>query len=135
MASTGEVAAFGADIHEAYWAYVIFSLCRFVPLTLLELVYRSLISTTGFKIPQSHSGVLIGGDINTPQLATVARGLSDLGFRLYCSSPVVEEFLNEMPYMRKVERIFFPLVFSCITFPTALVHSVCIQPQGQEKAP
>ncbi|KAM0748799.1 spermidine synthase [Meredithblackwellia eburnea MCA 4105] len=89
MASTGEVAAFGVDIHDAYW--------------------ESLLSTNGFKVPQPHSGVLIGGDINTPQLATVARGLSDLGFKLYCSSPVVEEYLNQLPYLRKVERIFFPL--------------------------
>lgn len=114
MASTGEVAAFGVDVHEAYWAYVLSpgpSIHPFIscdgnqPLPL----HSSLLSTNGFKVPQSHSGVLLGGDINTPQLATVARGLSDLGFKLYCSSPVVEEFLNELPYMRKVERIFFPL--------------------------
>lgn len=89
MASTGEVASFGTDIHEAYWA--------------------SLLSTNGFKVPQVGSGVLLGGDIHTPQLATVAKGLSDLGFKLYCSSPVVEAFLNELPYLRKVERIFFPV--------------------------
>ncbi|KAL8286674.1 hypothetical protein RQP46_004202 [Phenoliferia psychrophenolica] len=89
MASTGEVAAFGADVHDAYW--------------------ESVTSTTNFKIPASHSGILLGGDIATPQLATVARGLSDLGFKLYCSSVVVEEHLNQLPYMRKVERIFFPL--------------------------
>ena len=89
MASTGEVASFGADIHEAYWA--------------------SLLSTNGFKVPQIGSGVLIGGDIACPQLATVAKGLSDLGFNLYCSSPVVESFLNDLPYLKHVERIFFPV--------------------------
>ena len=89
MASTGEVASFGADIHEAYWA--------------------SLLSTNGFKVPQIGSGVLIGGDIACPQLATVAKGLSDLGFNLYCSSPVVEAFLNDLPYLKHVERIFFPV--------------------------
>ncbi|GAA5980761.1 hypothetical protein JCM10908_001769 [Rhodotorula pacifica] len=89
MASTGEVAAFGSDIAEAYWA--------------------SLTSTNGFRVPVAGSGVLLGGDVNIPQLATVAKGLSDLGFKLYCSSPVVEEYLNSLPYISKVEKIFFPL--------------------------
>ena len=88
MASTGEVAAFGSDIAEAYWA--------------------SLTSTNGFRVPVAGSGVLLGGDISCPQLATVAKGLSELGFKLYCSSPIVEEFLNSLPYV-KAEKIFFPL--------------------------
>ncbi|KAH8828219.1 carbamoyl-phosphate synthase [Flagelloscypha sp. PMI_526] len=59
MASTGEVASFGKDIHEAYWA--------------------ALLSTTGFK------------------MATIAKQLVDLGFKIYCSSKVVEEHLNALP--------------------------------------
>ncbi|SCZ90614.1 BZ3500_MvSof-1268-A1-R1_Chr1-3g02101 [Microbotryum saponariae] len=89
MASTGEVAAFGVDVHEAYWA--------------------SLTSTNAFRVPPPESGVLIGGDISKPQMATVAKGLIDLGFKLYCSSPVVEEYLNSLPYLGKVERIAIPL--------------------------
>ena len=87
MASTGEVASFGADVHEAYWA--------------------SLLSTTGFKVPREKSGVLLGGDIRTPELRTIAMTLSNLGFRLYCSSSTVEEFLNDLPYV-SAKRIFFP---------------------------
>ncbi|KAF7793491.1 hypothetical protein EIP86_004603 [Pleurotus ostreatoroseus] len=87
MASTGEVASFGQDIHEAFWA--------------------SLLSTTGFKVPRANSGVLIGGDITKPEMRTVAKSLTDLGFKLYCSSPVVEEFLNNIPYV-SAKRIFFP---------------------------
>ena len=87
MASTGEVASFGKDIHEAYWA--------------------SLQSTTGFKIPRERSGVLLGGDILKPEMRTVAKGLVDLGFKLFCSSPVVEDFLNGIPYV-SAKRIFFP---------------------------
>ncbi|CAK5282417.1 unnamed protein product [Mycena citricolor] len=87
MASTGEVASFGKDIYEAYWA--------------------SLLSTTGFKIPKAGSGVLIGGDISKPEMASVAKRLVDLGFKLYCSSPVVEEFLNSVQYVA-AKRIFFP---------------------------
>lgn len=87
MASTGEIASFGRDIHEAYWA--------------------ALLSTNGFKVPRLHSGVLIGGDVTKPEMYTVAKGLADLGFKLYCSSPVVEEFLNTIPYV-SAKRIFFP---------------------------
>ncbi|TFY82994.1 hypothetical protein EWM64_g1013 [Hericium alpestre] len=87
MASTGEVASFGKDVHEAYWA--------------------SLLSTTGFKIPSEKSGVLIGGDVTKPEMKTIARTLTDLGFKLYCSSPAVEEFLNDIPYVH-AKRIIFP---------------------------
>jgi len=87
MASTGEVASFGKDIYEAYWA--------------------SLLSTTGFKVPQAGSGVLMGGDISQPEMASVAKQLIDLGFKLYCSSPIVEDFLNDLPYV-VAKRIFFP---------------------------
>lgn len=87
MASTGEVAAFGRDVQEAYWA--------------------SLLSTTGFKKPRPNTGVLIGGDITKPEMKSIAQTLFNLGFRLYCSSPVVEEFLNNIPYV-SAKRIFFP---------------------------
>lgn len=87
MASTGEVAAFGKDVHEAYWA--------------------ALTSTTGFKLPRANSGVLIGGDIRVPEMKTIARGLIDLGFKLYCSNAEVEDFLNGLPYVG-VKKIFFP---------------------------
>jgi hypothetical protein len=43
MASTGEVAAFGKDIYEAYWA--------------------ALLSVNGMKLPRKNSGFLLGGDI------------------------------------------------------------------------
>ncbi|PPQ75070.1 hypothetical protein CVT26_011813 [Gymnopilus dilepis] len=87
MASTGEVASFGKDIYEAYWA--------------------SLLSTTGFKVPRAGSGVLIGGDISTPEMASIAKQLTELGFKLYCTSPVVEDFLNNIPYV-KAKRIWIP---------------------------
>lgn len=87
MASTGEVASFGTDIHEAYWA--------------------SLLSTTGFKVPRLNSGVLIGGDVTKPEMATIAKELLHLGFKLYCSSPEVEAYLNNLPYVT-AKRIFFP---------------------------
>jgi carbamoyl-phosphate synthase large subunit len=87
MASTGEVASFGNDIREAYWA--------------------ALLSTTGFKIPAAGSGVLVGGDTSKPEMATIAKKLIDLGFKLFCSSPQVEEYLNGLQYVA-AKRIFFP---------------------------
>lgn len=87
MASTGEVASFGTDVHEAYWA--------------------SLLSTTGFKVPRANSGVLIGGDTTKPEMAFVAKTLVNLGFKLYCSSHQVESYLNSLPYV-SAKRIFFP---------------------------
>lgn len=87
MASTGEVASFGVDVHEAYWA--------------------SLLSTTGFKVPRYGSGVLIGGDASQPEMAQIAKTLYSLGFKLYCSSQNVEAFLNSLPYVT-AKRIFFP---------------------------
>lgn len=87
MASTGEIASFGRDIYEAYWAAVQ--------------------SQTGFKLPRAGAGVLIGGDTSKPEMRTVAKKLADLGFKLYCSSPEVEEHLNNPPYM-SCKRIFFP---------------------------
>ena len=87
MASTGEVASFGVDVQEAYWA--------------------ALLSTTGFKVPRVNSGVLIGGDTSKPEMAVIAKTLVDLGFKLYCSSHDVEAYLKGLPYVT-AKRIFFP---------------------------
>lgn len=87
MASTGEIASFGSSIQEAYWA--------------------ALLSQTGFKIPRLNTGILLGGDITKPEMKSIAEGLTKLGFKLYCSSSVVEEFLNDIPFV-SAKRIFFP---------------------------
>ncbi|KAF8578509.1 carbamoyl-phosphate synthase [Ramaria rubella] len=88
MASTGEVASFGKDVYEAYWA--------------------SLLSTTGFRVPKHGSGVLIGGDTSKPEMRTIAHKLAEMGFKLYCSSSDVEHFLNGIPLVA-CRKIFFPL--------------------------
>ncbi|EIW80636.1 carbamoyl-phosphate synthase [Coniophora puteana RWD-64-598 SS2] len=95
MASTGEIAAFGKDIYEAYWA--------------------ALLSQTGFKPPRAGCGILLGGDVVAfpAELSRVARGLTDLGFKIYCATPAVEAFLNgggvgdELRYV-SAKKIFFP---------------------------
>lgn len=93
MASTGEMAAFGTSMEEAYWA--------------------SITSSNAFRVPAPRSGVLIGGNTKFPQLATVAKGLSDLGFKLYCSSKEIEDFIAGLPYVTPAERVEFPLKGEC----------------------
>ena len=79
MASTGEIAAFGANVPEAYW--------------------NAYLSTNSFKPPRPGSGVLLGGDISRPELAVVAKGLIDLGFQLFTSNQAVTEALNRISYV------------------------------------
>lgn len=61
------------------------------------------------KLPKKNSGVLIGGDVHKPEMASIARSLSDLGFNLYCSSKEIEQFIATLPYVRKAKRVEFPL--------------------------
>ena len=70
MASTGEVASFGKDIHEAYWA--------------------ALLSVNGFKLPRPKSGFLLGGDVSKVEMIETAENLIKLGFKLYthCKCPL-----------------------------------------------
>lgn len=40
-------------------------------------------------------------------MVVIAKRLTELGFKLYCSSPALEEFLNELPHVT-AKRIWFP---------------------------
>jgi len=66
------------------------------------------VSQTNFRVPQPNTGVLMGGDVTKPEFAEIARIYSDLGFKLYCQSAEVEQFLNGLPHV-SCKRIFFPL--------------------------
>ncbi|WVO16855.1 carbamoyl-phosphate synthase arginine-specific large chain [Cryptococcus depauperatus] len=88
MASTGEVASFGKDIHEAYWA--------------------ALLSVNGFKLPKVNSGILLGGNITRPELPIIAKNLVSLGFKLYTYDSKVEEFINNQPYLA-IKKILVPV--------------------------
>ncbi len=69
------------------------------------IVLLWIFAVNGFKIPKAGCGVMLGGDISKPEMATVAKGLIDLGFKLFCSSPEVEKFINGLPYL-SIKRIF-----------------------------
>ncbi len=45
-------------------------------------------------------------------MRTIATTLSNLGFRLFCSSQEVKEFLNDLPYV-SAKQIFFPTKDKC----------------------
>ena len=74
MASTGEIACFGKDLVEAYWA--------------------SLQSTMNFRMPEPGEGLLFGGDENMTELPKIVDYVSPLGYKLYAASPAVKEWLE-----------------------------------------
>ncbi|APA06897.1 hypothetical protein sscle_02g016670 [Sclerotinia sclerotiorum 1980 UF-70] len=74
MSSTGEIACFGKDLVEAYWA--------------------SLQSTMNFRMPEPGEGLLFGGDISKTSLTKIVDYLSPLGYKLYAAEPEVKKFLE-----------------------------------------
>ncbi|KAL5365118.1 hypothetical protein BJX96DRAFT_158558 [Aspergillus floccosus] len=74
MASTGEIACFGKDLVEAYWA--------------------SLQSTMNFRVPEPGEGILLGGDINNTNLSTIVEYLNPLGYKFFAASPEVKEHIE-----------------------------------------
>ncbi|KAK9467000.1 hypothetical protein V1512DRAFT_262869 [Lipomyces arxii] len=95
MASTGEVACFGHDIHEAYWT--------------------SIQATMNFKLPVPPSGVLFGGDLTKPTLAEIANILAGMGFKMYAASAPVQQYISEA--VADVEFDGQPVDVTVIEFP------------------
>ncbi len=77
MSSTGEIACFGKDLVEAYWA--------------------SLQSTMNFRMPEPGEGLLFGGDItkNKSALVAIVDYLSPLGYKLYVAEKEVKKHIEE----------------------------------------
>jgi carbamoyl-phosphate synthase large subunit len=89
MSSTGEIACFGKDLVEAYWA--------------------SLQSTMNFRMPEPGEGLLFGGDISKDSLVKIVDYLSPLGYELYAAEKEVKQFLESTAKNNvKVEVIEFP---------------------------
>lgn len=92
MSSTGEIACFGKDLVEAYWA--------------------SLQSTMNFRMPEPGEGLLFGGDItkeDCPQVAII-NYLSPLGYKFYAAEKDVAAFLEANTKGDvKIETIEFPI--------------------------
>jgi len=86
MASTGEMACFGKDLIEAYWA--------------------ALQSTMNFRLPLPGEGLLFGGDVEVDYLAQVARHLKPLGYKYFATNNAVKSYLEKEGV--EVEVIEFP---------------------------
>jgi carbamoyl-phosphate synthase large subunit len=89
MASTGEMACFGKDLVEAYWA--------------------AMQSTMNFRLPMPGEGLLFGGDTSVPALKQVVAHLKPLGYKLYAASEEVKTYLESAESGVDVEVIEFPV--------------------------
>ncbi|PHH58622.1 hypothetical protein CDD81_5025 [Ophiocordyceps australis] len=89
MSSTGEIACFGKDLVEAYWA--------------------ALQSTMNFRMPEPGEGLLFGGEVSKPWLTQVVDYVAPLGYKLYTASRSVKEHIESTCKSKvKVEVIEFP---------------------------
>ena len=91
MASTGEVACFGRNLIEAYWA--------------------SVQSTMNFRLPEPGEGLLFGGDVTKPELSRIANLVGPLGYKFYSTDSTVKEYLESNqtgPHSFSVDVIEFP---------------------------
>lgn len=90
MSSTGEIACFGKDVVEAYWA--------------------SLQSTMNFRVPEPGEGLLFGGDTDTmTELPQIVKFVQPLGYKLFAASDSVKEFLESASNgSASVEVVEFP---------------------------
>ncbi|KAJ5963745.1 uncharacterized protein N7479_003621 [Penicillium vulpinum] len=74
MSSTGEIACFGKDLIEAYWA--------------------SLQSTMNFRMPEPGEGILLGGDITQPYLTNIVEYLNPLGYKFFAVNSEVKAHIE-----------------------------------------
>lgn len=86
MSSTGEIACFGKDLIEAYWA--------------------SLQSTMNFRLPQPGEGILLGGSTELPELPKIVEYLQPLGYKFFTADKDVKSHLEKSG--ATVEVIEFP---------------------------
>ncbi|KIW23302.1 carbamoyl-phosphate synthase arginine-specific large chain [Cladophialophora immunda] len=86
MSSTGEIACFGKDLIEAYWA--------------------SLQSTMNFRMPEPGEGILLGGSTELPELPKIVEYLQPLGYKFYAASQDVKDHLEKSG--ATIEVIEFP---------------------------
>ncbi|KAF2196834.1 carbamoyl-phosphate synthase [Delitschia confertaspora ATCC 74209] len=89
MASTGEMACFGKDLVEAYWA--------------------SVQSTMNFRLPQPGEGLLFGGNLENSDLISIVKYLNPLGYKLYAANNEVKQHLEKNAEGVQVEVVEFPV--------------------------
>lgn len=91
MASTGEMACFGKDLVDAYWA--------------------SMQSSMNFRMPEPGEGLLFGGELKKEWLTKIVDYLSPLGYKLFAADNEVKQFIESTSKNKvSVEVIEFPKV-------------------------
>lgn len=89
MASTGEMACFGKDLVDAYWA--------------------SMQSAMNFRMPEPGEGLLFGGELKKEWLTQIVDYLSPLGYKLFAADNEVKQFIESTSKNKvTVEVIEFP---------------------------
>ncbi|EPS38870.1 hypothetical protein H072_7377 [Dactylellina haptotyla CBS 200.50] len=88
MASTGEVACFGKDLVEAYWA--------------------SIQSVMNFQVPEPGCGILLGGDVSAPYLKEIVEYIAPMGYKLLAANPTVKEALEKAVPGASIEVVELP---------------------------
>ena len=93
MSSTGEIACFGKDLVEAYWA--------------------SMQSTMNFRLPEPGEGILLGGSTELPELPQILTYLQPLGYKFFAANSALASHLEEGSKKEgtqtKVEVLEFPV--------------------------
>ncbi|KAI0095764.1 hypothetical protein GGR51DRAFT_544661 [Nemania sp. FL0031] len=74
MSSTGEMACFGRDVVDAYWA--------------------AMQSTNNFRVPEPGEGILLGGQTDRNWLTVIVDNLSPLKYKFFAASKEVKEFIE-----------------------------------------
>jgi len=87
MSSTGEIACFGKDVIEAYWA--------------------SLQSTMNFRMPEPGEGILLGGSTQLPELPKIVEYLRPLKYKFFAANEEVKTHLEKSG--ASVEVLDFPV--------------------------
>lgn len=89
MASTGEMACFGKNLVDAYWA--------------------SMQSSMNFRMPEPGEGLLFGGELKKEWLTQIVDYLSPLGYKLFAADEEVKQFIESTSKDKvTVEVVEFP---------------------------
>ncbi|ETN37078.1 carbamoyl-phosphate synthase, large subunit [Cyphellophora europaea CBS 101466] len=89
MSSTGEIACFGKDLVEAYWA--------------------SMQSTMNFRLPEPGEGILLGGSTELPELPKIVDYLEPLGYSFFAANEELAAHLRQNSAKKvNVEVLEFP---------------------------
>ncbi|KAI1173810.1 hypothetical protein F4777DRAFT_556376 [Nemania sp. FL0916] len=89
MSSTGEMACFGHNVIDAYWA--------------------AMQSTNNFRVPEPGEGILLGGETDKNWLIKIVNNLAPLKYKFFCASNDVKQFIESSVQGTRVDLIDLPV--------------------------